>query len=276
MYKYFLHANEEIRATAKTLVFVDLENWLRGCTNRFFKQPDVKQWLADLKTKGVIEDIIVFADFSQEDTKSFRAEISKITHNVVDCSKKDKSEKDFTDFIMLHHIYRHLVSNDSIEQFVLFTGDAHFQIVVSFLRNFRNKLVGIYAIDGSLSRDLADTADWYVKIAMDSMDSDNSKPNGGETVPSIADTAEEEEKIRQAVLENINAFNNKKPGMSTTFTRTLDNVVRNYSYDRQNVHRIMQLMLMDNVLYQEDVQFVNYAGESREIRGLFVRKPEIS
>ena len=90
-----------------------------------------------------------FGDFSKN--QSLREEMTKIrgfTNNIIETGNgTNRVTKDFTDFIMLDHIYQAAMSDrDDIDVFVIFTGDGHFTSVASFLKNKCKKEVEIYAV----------------------------------------------------------------------------------------------------------------------------------
>ena len=61
--------------------------------------------------------------------------------------------KDFTDFIILDAIYRDAAKKDSPDVFVIFTGDAHFNLAIKYLRELKKKVI-IYGVKRSLSNKL--------------------------------------------------------------------------------------------------------------------------
>ncbi len=162
---------EEITAEAlpKAVAFVDYEHWYISLKNNFGMKPNIKGWFEDLKTKVSIKEAIFFADFSH---KSLADEIKRIrlySNTIIDTRNVGTNiKKDFTDFIILDHIYQKAVSSDDIDVFILFSGDGHFSSVVSFLKNFRGKEVGIYGIKDSFSRQLKETANWFVTLPTES------------------------------------------------------------------------------------------------------------
>ena len=214
----------------RTAVFVDYEAWFYGCKNQYQTEPDVVGWFNHLKDKGQIDDVFFFADFSHDAIKDHIVKLRNISNSIIDCSKGDKT-KEYTDFIMLDHIYQRLFRQSDIKQFVLFTGDSHFQSVVAFLRNFNEKKVGIYALDGSLSPLLAEASDWYVKV-----------------VPSN----ERFEAIKKALLKNLKWISEKQ-GAIPTFTKTVNVVARSYhEYPEADVSNVLSSIIAKGIVKQED------------------------
>ncbi len=147
-----------------TMVFVDYEAWRYGLLNDYETNTDLMGWFADVKKKGRIEDIFIFGDLTTANMQDEIFKLRSITNNIIDC-RKTKNLKDFTDFIMLDHIYQKLIKNPHIKQFIIFSGDSHFQSAIVFLKNFQDKQVGVYAIKGTLSEQLKNSASWYVEIS---------------------------------------------------------------------------------------------------------------
>ncbi|NLX74370.1 MAG: NYN domain-containing protein [Synergistaceae bacterium] len=69
---------------------------------------------------------------------------------------------------MLDHIYQSILKRNHIEQYILVTGDGHFHSVVAYLRTFLDKIVGVFAVMGSFSEQLKNSATWYVDKARES------------------------------------------------------------------------------------------------------------
>lgn len=146
-------------------VFVDFEHWFISMNNMYHSKPDYKAWLSDLNKRVQVEEIVFFADFSHPNLSQEIPRIREFTNRIIETKNADpRYKKDFTDFIMLDSIYQKAMFNREIETFVLFTGDAHFSSVVSFLVNRCGKEVGIYGVQDSFSQQLKNTASWFVEI----------------------------------------------------------------------------------------------------------------
>lgn len=117
-----------------------------------------------MNTKVNLVEVSFFADFSH---KSLADQISRIrpySNRIIDTRNTTGVKKDFTDFIILDNIYQKALSSEDIDTFIIFSGDGHFSSVVSFLKNFCKKDVGIYGIEDSFSRQLRQTASWCVTL----------------------------------------------------------------------------------------------------------------
>ena len=150
----------------RIVAFVDYEHWFISLDTLYNHQkPDLASWFADLGERGRLVDAIFFGDFSKGGMKSEISRIRLFTNKIIDtCNPNPKSNKDFTDFILLDNIYQRAMSSEDIDMFVIFSGDGHFSSVAAFLKTNLGKEVGIYGVGKATSRQLRDTGDWYVDI----------------------------------------------------------------------------------------------------------------
>ena len=87
-------------------VFVDFEHWFISLDKLYHIKPKIKDWRDELAKKYELNDIIFFADFSNPSLRGEIQKIREITNFVVDTSNTGSFfKKDFTDFILLDHIY---------------------------------------------------------------------------------------------------------------------------------------------------------------------------
>ena len=228
--QYLVTAKEETFEKVRTTVFVDYESWFYGCKNQYQAEPDVVSWFNHVKDKGQIDDVFFFADFSHDAIKDHIVKLRNISNSIIDCSKGEKT-KEYTDFIMLDHIYQRLFRQADIKQFVLFTGDSHFQSVVAFLRNFNEKKVGIYALDGSLSHLLAEASDWYVRVV----------PSNGRY-----------EAIKERLIKNL-LWISEKPGAIPTFSKTVSVVARTCpEFAQEDIANVLSSIISKGIVRQEE------------------------
>ena len=228
--QYLANFKDETFEKVPTSVFVDYEAWFYGCKNQYQVTPDVMGWFNHVKDKGELRDVIFFADFSQEAIKEHPTKLRSISTSIIDCSKGEKT-KEYTDFIMLDHIYQHLFRRQEIEHFILFTGDSHFQSIVAFLRNFNDKKVGIYAVEGSLSPLLSEAANWYTKV-----------------VPS----SERSDSLERAILRNL-TWVQEKSDLIATYRKTVTVVSRNNpEFSEDDVDAALSKMITTGIIRQEE------------------------
>lgn len=132
-------------------------------------KPDIRGWVEDMSKTMNVQDIYFFADFSKGNLREEIPKIRGFTNKIIETGNMSaRVQKDFTDFIMLDHIYQQAMSHlRDVDIFVIFTGDGHFYSVVSFLKNICKKQVGIYAVRGALSSQLRLTANWCIEYPND-------------------------------------------------------------------------------------------------------------
>lgn len=98
-----------------------------------------------------IADIIFFADFSNPSLRSEISRIREVTGSIIETQNASAHfKKDFTDFIMLDHIYQSALMRSDIDTFTFFQATA-FSSVVSFLKTKCRKEVGIYGVKDAIS-----------------------------------------------------------------------------------------------------------------------------
>lgn len=145
-------------------VFVDYEHWYYGYNNIFSMKPNVQEWYDELTEEYNVKKLMFFGDFNGSAIEKELPKLEKITKKVVHtASTKDGVDKDFTDFIILDAIYREAAKKDSPDVFVIFTGDAHFNLAIKYLRELKKKVI-IYGVKRSLSNKLKSSANSYVEM----------------------------------------------------------------------------------------------------------------
>ena len=127
-------------------------------------KPNVQEWYDELTEEYNVKKLMFFGDFNGSAIEKELPKLEKITKNVVHtASTKDGVDKDFTDFIILDAIYREAAKKDSPDVFVIFTGDAHFNLAIKYLRELKKKVI-IYGVKRSLSNKLKSSANSYVEM----------------------------------------------------------------------------------------------------------------
>lgn len=222
-----------------TMVFVDYESWFFGLFNSYSETPDVEPLIRDLKERGRLKDIYFFGDFSLPQLAAEKQKLRTVTNQIIDCGTEG-AKKDFTDFIMLDQIYKVILQDTSadIQQYVLVTGDGHFHSVVAFLTTFMDRQVGIYAVKGTLSRQLRDCASWHVEIEpQDSL-----------------------EQYQKALLGNINHVLEKKDGTIPTFSGTVQQTARHYRLNETRCRAALKRLISQGLVSQEKQRLPNGDG----------------
>ena len=142
----------------KAAAFVDFEHWAISLHKNYAMKPDIRTWYKELTQNYDLVDVYFFGDFSNPYMRAEITKIREITTGIIDTQNTSAHhKKDFTDFIMLDHIYQRSFQGD-VDVFILFTGDGHFSSVVSYLVNKRHKDVEIFGISGAISSSLKNTA----------------------------------------------------------------------------------------------------------------------
>jgi Protein of unknown function DUF88. len=246
----------------RTMVFVDYESWFYGLHNQFNAETDINGWFKDLKTKGIIDDIYIFGDF--ENNKMIaqdRLKLRTLTSNIIDCANFE-SKKDYTDFIILDRIYQTLIRNDLTEQFIIFSGDGHFSNVAAFLKNFKDRIVGVYAVTGTLSQQLKNSASWVELVSpanIEKPESDNVK---------IDTTGEREDSYYENLIVEYIRANQTSPTFVPTFTNTVSNVSASASVSKEIIADHLKKMIEENIITQRLQK--TYCG--KVLKGLSLNK----
>ncbi len=143
----------------KAVVFVDYEHWYISLDRLHKEKPNIKAWRDALMEQYEIQEIYFFADFSNPAIKKEIPKIREVSNFIIETQNTSSAhKKDFTDFIMLDHIYQKAINSPDTDAFILFSGDGHFSSVTNYLISKLGKEVGIFAIRGALSNQLKNTA----------------------------------------------------------------------------------------------------------------------
>ena len=222
----------------KAVAFIDFEHWYISLDRFYHTRPDMKAWFAEVSKTYDVRDVYVFADFSNQSLRAEIPKIREITSSIIETQNASAFvTKDFTDFIMLDHIYQKALSEKEIKAFIIFSGDGHFSSVTSFLRNRCSKTVGIYGVRGALSSQLRNTATWCVEI------------------PAAEKIMDENQKYYDMIFGNLKylAENNRgERKMYPTFRGTVDAVSAYYSANRDDVMNAMRYLVERDYIVQSE------------------------
>ncbi|MDR1735838.1 MAG: NYN domain-containing protein [Oscillospiraceae bacterium] len=224
-----------------TIVFIDYEYLFISFSKQYATPPMLEEICNEMKQNGKIAKIYVFGDFTKPELSQERNHVRTVTSNIIDCGNESTiTKKDYTDFIMLDHIYQELIQNPAAEQFIFLTGDGHFSSSATFLRNFMEKTVGIYGITGSLSRQLRDCASWAKEL--NAIDGD-------------------ELEYQTNLLRNFRSVESR--GLYATFHKTVEHTQRAYGGDLYRYQQVLR-NLIDQGYINSVVCTVSYErGEFR-------------
>ncbi|MDD4773851.1 MAG: NYN domain-containing protein [Eubacteriales bacterium] len=225
--------NDKPRAVA----FIDFEHWYISLDKLYSKKPDLKDWRDKLSKSYNVREILVFADFSNQALRAEIPKIREVTSSIIETQNASvRIKKDYTDFIMLDHIYQKALSSHDIQAFIIFSGDGHFSSVASFLRNQCGKTVGVYGIKNAVSGQLKNTASWCVELPEERKEEANKK-------------------YYDMILKNLKYLesnNRGKKRLYPTFWGTVDAVASYYNVRREAVTKALRELIELNYIFQTE------------------------
>lgn len=219
-----LENGRSAEALPQALVFVDFEHWYYGLKKSYGFAPDPLDWRNELAEAYDITQLFVFANFGDPQLADQLQNIRQITNDIIETrSSTVRTPKDMTDFIILDKMYQCADACPEVSTYILFTGDGHFQSVVKYLRQRKNKTVIIYGIKGGISKALKAAADECIELPFDS---DVLKKTIG------------------FILRNLDHFDAvKKVGQYATFSRTVEVVSEHYQADEVHVRAALSWLI---------------------------------
>ena len=219
------------RKLTEAVAFVDYEHWFYGYMNQFQMKPNVEQWLAELKQDFKIKNLYIFGDFSEPNIEHEMNRLKKITSGIVHtASEKLGIDKDFTDVIILDHIYRYAAKKKSPEVYILFTGDAHFTKAAEYLKELGKRVI-IYGARSAFSNQLKSVSTSYVEMPRQS---------------------QEKNHYYDLIFVSLNRLRSR-PRTLITYWKTVNNVAEYNKVPKERVQRAL-----DNLMRQK------YITESRK------------
>jgi uncharacterized LabA/DUF88 family protein len=218
----------------KALVFVDFEHWYISLDRLYKARPDVIAFRDELTDRYEISDIIFFGDFSNPSLRQEIGSIRRISNTIIDTQNTSTAfEKDFTDFIMLDHIYQRAMNSREIDAYIIFTGDGHFSSAVSFLTTKCGKEVGVYAIKKACSTQLAGCAT-YTRL-----------------LPSDDELTEPSSKYSRMILQSLKRLQEKnKSKTRATFWQTVEAVSKQNKVGKEEVTSSLRTLIAKGYIYQ--------------------------
>ena len=215
-----------------TAVFIDYESLYLSFMCKYATAPDLGPMIENVKQHGRVLKIKVFGDFTKPEIDQERNRIRTVTSDIIDCgTEAGVLKKDFTDFIMLDHMYQEIIQNPSVQQYVLFTGDGHFSSVATFLKTFMDKIVGVYGVPGTLSHQLRECCSWSKLINM---------------------VDEEDEVYQMNLIRNFKSIEQK--GLVATFRKTIEHAARIYGGNENKYELILSEMITAGYVTRQAVK----------------------
>ena len=223
----------------QAVVFVDYEHWHISLDKMYHTRPDIKAWRNKLAKDYDLKEIMFFGDFSNSSLRSDIPRIREVTNYIIETQNASQyHKKDYTDFIMLDHIYQKAITSADIDVFIIFSGDGHFSSVVSFLTTRVNKPVGIYGIKDCISTQLKNSATWTVEVP-DKLDDPMIKYYQM-IIQNLQHVEENNEKIKGS--RKIKSF--------PTFWGTVEAATRYHNADKDTLVKAMRAMIDKGYLFQ--------------------------
>ncbi len=217
----------------RAVAFVDFEHWYISLDKMYHQRPDIKAWRDKLSEDFDIAEIIFFADFSNQSLRLEIPKIREVSNYIIETQNASSSfKKDFTDFIMLDHIYQKAMNSDDIDTFILFSGDGHFNSVVNFLTTKLNKNVGIYGIRDAMSNQLRNSATWCV------------------TIPELNDPFIETYKAIVRNMQYLKEKSNHGEKLYPTFWTTVETVAKINKIKKRTVAEALRSMISKGYITQ--------------------------
>ena len=219
------------KETKRAVIFVDYEHWYISFDKFYHKKPDIKAFRDELSQSYDIVDISFFADFSNPALRQEISRIRAVTGSIIETQNSSAHfKKDFTDFIMLDHIYQQAMMSENIDTFIIFSGDGHFSSVVSFLKTKCRKEVGIYGVRDAVSSTLREAADWTVEVS-------------GEDKVYL--------EYARMILTNLYTLKKANKKARVTFWATAEAVARTYDVDKNEIADTLRKLLEREYLSQK-------------------------
>lgn len=214
------------------IVFVDYEHWYYGYNNIFSMKPNVEEWYRELTEEYNVKELMFFGDFNGSAIENELPRLEKITKSVVHtASTKDGVDKDFTDFIILDSIYREAAKKGSPEVFIIFTGDAHFNLAIKYLRDIKKKVI-VYGVKHSLSNKLKSSANSYVEMPR---------------------TKQEQQYYYDAILKSLSILQNRRK--MATYTKTIENVSSHNGISKERIKSALDDLMNNKYLTIEEKKY---------------------
>lgn len=225
----------------KAVAFVDFEHWYISLDRMHHKRPDYKAWYGEITSKYSVDEIYFFADFSNPSLRAEIPRIREITNFIIETQNSSPHhKKDYTDFIMLDHIYQRAMTDRQTDTYIIFSGDGHFSSVVNFLSVKLHKEVGIYAIRDAVSSTLRNAANWIFEL------------------PFVNKTQRIYYKLILSAMRELEEANRGKRKKShAAFWPTVDAVANSNSLPREEVADALRSLIENGYVYQTEEKLHN-------------------
>lgn len=236
----------------KAIAYVDFDHWCISMYTNFGGKPDVKGWYETVRKEYDLRQVCFFGDFSNPKLREMLSTLREISNTIIETQNADEhAEKEYTDFIMLDHIYQHEIAGGREKAVLIFSGDGHFSSVVSFLVNKRHKEVVVYGIKSAFSSQLKSVATKTVELPS----------------PEEMDRC-----YYRAIYRKIAEVYRARKNANPTFKATVSAVSNAIGVDKEIIEKAMQEMIAKGYLYQARKPM----GEGRVIKILRIDSEKIA
>lgn len=215
-------------------VFVDYEHWYISITKIHGTRPNIKSWAKELNLKYDVKDISFFGDFSNPSLASDILKIREVTNNIIQTSNPGNYKKDFTDFIMLDHIYQKAMFSADIDAFIIFSGDGHFSSAASCLKNNCGKEVGIYGVKDAFSNQLKEIANWFKEVPTE---------------------IELNERYFDMIFTNIKEVEKTGRNFRPSFSKTAEHVSGLYGVEEEKIKNALNVLIDNGYAARRETSF---------------------
>jgi|GEM_PF-74057 len=228
-------SSEQNGSKKKAVCFVDYEHWYISLDKHFHLKPNIRAWVDELNQNYNVLELGFFGDFSSPGMQNEMHKIRGFTNKIVETkSGSTHYKKDFSDFIILDHIYQSAMSNKDAQVFIIFTGDGHFSSVALFLKNVCKLDVGIYGIKSGFSSQLKQAASWWREL------------------PTVED---EILPYCQMILSNLYTLEEGQNKRNLpSFWKTIEAVVKKYETEEELIKTALEYLLEKEYITQETRQ----------------------
>ncbi len=221
------------KSSRRAMAFVDYEYWFYSYKTRFGIRPEPSMWRTELAKKYILEDIMVFADFSSPGLNEELGKLREITNTIIETgNESQRRKKDMTDFVMLDYIYQFVDNNKDIDTYIIFTGDGNFQSVIKYLVQKKHKKVVLYGVQDSTSKRLQAVASETVMIPYE----DELYKNYG-----------------RMITENMD-YVLDKPRIIPTFNGTVEAVSERNGVPKDTVKSVLSRMVDEGYIVKRDMR----------------------
>ncbi len=218
----------------KAAVFIDYEHWYIALDRSFHIRPNIKEFSDEIHREFDVREMTFFGDFSNPSLNAEMHKIRAFTNKIVETNNGGGHyKKDFTDFIMLDHIYRTAFTHKDIDTYIIFTGDGHFSSSVLFLKQTCNKNVIVYGVKNAFSGQLKQTSSSWREIPSQT----------DEVLP-----------YKRMILSSLYELSLEHENPRASFIKTVENVSSKFNADKELVKKALEELIDGKYILQYEAK----------------------